>query len=206
MRLAGQKNSATRGAMAHPPRKTARGSSAAGASGPLVGLPPIAGAEARALVLGSMPGEVSLAASQYYAHPQNAFWKVFDALLGAGPGLDYDDRVAILVRSGVAVWDVVRSCEREGSPDSAIVRGSVVVNDFGAFVAAHPQLRLVVCNGATARSFFLRYVAPHQGEGVARLRVVQAPSTSPAHASMPLRAKIAAWSEALRDVVECRAL
>ena len=157
-------------------------------------------------MLGSMPGEASLAAGQYYAHPQNAFWKVFDALLGAGPGLDYDDRVAILVRSGVAVWDVVRSCEREGSLDSAIVRGSVVVNDFGAFVAAHPQLRLVVCNGATARSFFLRYVAPHQGEGVARLRVVQAPSTSPAHASMPLRAKIAAWSEALRDVVECRAV
>lgn len=187
------------------PARTARGASAEGGA-TLVGLPPIVGAGARALVLGSMPGEASLAAGQYYAHPQNAFWKVFDALLGAGPELDYAARVDVLVRAGVAVWDVVRSCERQGSLDSAIVRGSVVVNDFGAFVAAHPQLRLVVCNGATARSFFARYVAPHQGEAVARLRVVQAPSTSPAHASMSLRAKIAAWSEALRDVVECRLL
>lgn len=206
MRLVGVENAATRDAMSSRPRKASREASTDKPAGARTGLPPIVGAGARALVLGSMPGEASLAAGRYYAHPQNAFWKVFGALLGAGPELDYADRVDRLVRAGVAVWDVVRSCEREGSLDSAIVRGSVVVNDFSAFVAAHPQLRLVVCNGATARSFFARYVGPHQGEAVARLRVVQAPSTSPAHASMPLRAKIAAWGEALRDVVECRAL
>ena len=173
--------------------------------GPLRGLPPIARSDAVALVLGSMPGAASLEAQRYYAHPQNAFWKVFGALVGASPDLDYAQRTEALLRARVAVWDVIQSCERPGSLDSAIRRASVVPNDFDAFVGAHPTLRLVVCNGATARSFFARYVVPHASPAVRSLRVVQAPSTSPAHAAMSLCAKIAAWQQALAGVVECAA-
>jgi hypoxanthine-DNA glycosylase len=173
--------------------------------GPLRGLPPIARSDAVALVLGSMPGTASLEAQRYYAHPYNAFWKVFGALVGASPELDYAQRTEALLRARIAVWDVVQSCERLGSLDSAIRRASVVPNDFDAFVAAHPQLRLVVCNGATARSFFARYVVPHASDAVRALRVVLAPSTSPAHAAMTLPDKIAAWRQALAGVVECAA-
>lgn len=172
---------------------------------PLRGLPPIARSDAVALVLGSMPGTASLQAQRYYAHPQNSFWKVFGALVGARPDLGYAERTDALLRARIAVWDVVQSCDRRGSLDSAIRRASVVPNDFDAFVAAHPQLRLVICNGATARSFFARYVVPHASDAVRSLRVVQAPSTSPAHASMTICAKIAAWRGALVGVVECAA-
>lgn len=169
----------------------------------LVGLPPLSRPDALALVVGSMPGAASLAAQQYYAHPRNAFWPVMGALFGAGPELEYPARVARLLEARVAVWDVARSCRRDGSLDSAIERDSVEPNDLAAFVAAHRELRLVVCNGGTARAFFSRYVLPRAGDAVRALSIVQAPSTSPAHASMSLRAKIAAWRMAVRSVVEC---
>jgi len=179
----------------NPPRRAASSS--------LVGLPPLSRPDASALVVGSMPGAASLAAQQYYAHPRNAFWPVMGELFGAAPSLEYPARVARLLDARVAVWDVVRACRRDGSLDSAIERDSVEPNDFAAFVAAHRDLRLVVCNGGTARAFFLRYVLPHADDAVRCLSIVQAPSTSPAHASMTLRAKTAAWRAALRSVVEC---
>lgn len=150
-----------------------------------------------------MPGAASLAAQQYYAHPRNAFWTVMGELFGAVPSLDYSARVARLLDARVAVWDVVRACRRDGSLDSAIERESVEPNDFAAFVAAHRDLRLVVCNGGTARAFLARYVLPHAGDAIRALAVVQVPSTSPAHAAMPIRAKIAAWRAAIETVVEC---
>lgn len=159
----------------------------------LRGLPPIENPDARALVLGSMPGGQSLLTARYYAHPQNLFWPVMGELLGADPTLPYDERLARLREAGVALWDVIATCEREGSLDSAI-RGAVA-NDFGAFFAAHPSLRAVLFNGAAAETTFRRQVPPEVvPPGV---QLVRLPSTSPANRGLAADAKLASWRDAL---------
>ncbi|HVY06272.1 MAG TPA: DNA-deoxyinosine glycosylase [Burkholderiales bacterium] len=155
------------------------------------GFAPIATKASRVLVLGSMPGKKSLDARQYYAHPHNAFWKIMGRMFGAGPDLAYEERVAALARAGVAVWDVLESCSREGSLDASIDEASIVVNDFRAFFDAHPGIRHVFFNGAKAEHSFNRYV--RTDVDVANLRFTRLPSTSPAHASIALPQKIKAW-------------
>lgn len=150
---------------------------------------------ARVLILGSMPGVASLAAQQYYAHPRNGFWPIMARIAGFDAAAPYGERVAALARAGIAVWDVLQSCVRPGSLDSAIQAGTRVPNDFASFFAEHPGIRLVGFNGAEAQQSFVRYVQPSlQVEGV---RFVRLPSTSPAHA-MAFERKLAAWCEALR--------
>lgn len=159
----------------------------------LHGLPPIENPNARALVLGSMPGGRSLSTGRYYAHPQNLFWTFMGRIVGAGPELPYDRRVTQLRDSGVALWDVIATCEREGSLDAAI-RGAVA-NDFAAFFKAHPELRAVLFNGAAADDVFRKQV-PRE---VVPKRVVllRLPSTSPANRSIATADKEAAWRDAL---------
>ncbi|WP_462115547.1 DNA-deoxyinosine glycosylase, partial [Lysobacter xanthus] len=155
----------------------------------LQGLPPIENPEARALILGSMPGGASLRRGLYYAHPQNLFWALMGELVGASPALPYDARVERLRASGVALWDVIGTCEREGSLDSAI-RGAIA-NDFGAFFAGHRALRAVLFNGATAETTFRRQVpADVLPSGVSLVRL---PSTSPANRSLSTADKTAQW-------------
>jgi double-stranded uracil-DNA glycosylase len=154
---------------------------------------PIAPPSARVLILGSMPGEASLRARQYYAFPHNQFWPIMGALFGAGRELPYARRVARLRARRVAVWDVLRRCERAGSLDGAIVRGSEVPNDFAAFFRAHRALRAVFFNGARAQQAFARLVAPRLGDAAPRVVYERLPSTSPAHAGLSAAAKLAAW-------------
>ena len=160
---------------------------------------PIQNREARVLVLGSMPGAASLLAGRYYAYPHNAFWPIMGELFGAGPAVAYQKRVQILKRAGLALWDVMASCVREGSLDSAIDEASIVPNDFPAFFDAHPSLKHVFFNGTKAEHCFARYVRPRISErGLVFTRL---PSTSPAHASLSLQKKISAWrvvAEALK--------
>ena len=92
------------------------------------------------LVLGSMPGVTSLRLQQYYGHPQNAFWKIVGAVLGFDPASPYAQRMAALVQCRVALWDVLASCARDGSLDSAIDDASAVANDFAAFFKTHPHI------------------------------------------------------------------
>jgi hypoxanthine-DNA glycosylase len=152
---------------------------------------PIEDRASRVLVLGSMPGAASLLAGQYYAYPHNAFWPIMGTLFGAGPTVAYRKRILILKRAGMALWDVLDSCVREGSLDADIDEGSIVPNNFQAFFAAHPRLRYVFFNGAKAEACFRRYVKLDlAGHGLSFSRL---PSTSPAHASLSLPQKLKAW-------------
>jgi TDG/mug DNA glycosylase family protein len=154
--------------------------------------PPIASASARVLILGTMPGKVSLRERQYYAHPQNAFWRIVGGIVGFDPSNPYPDRVAAVQAAGIAVWDVLKSCIRPSSMDSAIDAASAVPNDFATFLAKHPRIQRICFNGATAEALFTKHVRPHLAAkpDVQHMRL---PSTSPANASVPLSEKIRAW-------------
>jgi hypoxanthine-DNA glycosylase len=156
------------------------------------GFPPVAGADARVLILGSLPGAMSLARREYYALPRNAFWPIMGRLVGAAPELPYAERLRRLTAHRIALWDVCASAFRPGSLDAAILPGSVVANDFPAFFAAHPGLALICFNGAKAADLFARLAAAPPAIGRARL-----PSTSPAHAGLPFADKLARWRHAL---------
>lgn len=155
------------------------------------GFPPIANREARILILGSMPGRASLAAGQYYAHAQNAFWPIMSELLGMDVRASYNTRTMALKSARIALWDVLRSCAREGSLDTMIAKDSEVANDFVSFFSTHPRITHVYFNGAKAEACFRRHVLPMIWDrGLAYLRL---PSTSPANASMRLERKLLAW-------------
>ena len=161
------------------------------------GFPPLARPDARILVLGSMPSLESLARGRYYAHPRNAFWPIMTRLFGLR-ATAWAERAEELTAHGVAVWDVLRACRRDGSLDSAIDESSIVTNDFAAFFRAHPEIRRVFFNGAKAESVYRRRVLPALGPDAAALPLRRLPSTSPAHAGLDLEQKTAAWRELLR--------
>lgn len=152
---------------------------------------PLLGEHPTRLVLGSMPGQASLAAARYYAHPRNAFWPIMGELFGAHPQLDYPQRVAKLTGAGVAVWDVLGECVRPGSLDSEIRREGRVANDFSALLQANPGITAIYFNGGMAAELFRRIVLPALGESPPGLH--RLPSTSPANARMSLADKLAAW-------------
>ncbi len=162
----------------------------------LKGFPPIADRRARVLILGSMPSEASLAANEYYAFRYNQFWRIAGEMTGVAPDAPYSHRKAALKRCRIALWDVVASCVRPGSLDSAIRDDSIRANDFAAFLAAHPAICRICFNGRKAESAWLRSVAPTLRDSQAlEYRVL--PSTSPAHAGMSYRAKLKVWRSAI---------
>ena len=160
--------------------------------------PPAAKPGARALILGSMPGVASLHANQYYAHPRNLFWPFMGVLLGATPDLPYEQRLARLNEQGVALWDVLASCERAGSLDGSIARESEIPNDFATLLASQPKLERICLNGSKAAQAFERHVAKPNPQLIAGLQIINLPSTSPANAGKTYEAKLAAWSDALK--------
>lgn len=142
-----------------------------------------------------MPSEASLAARQYYAHPRNAFWPLLLDLLGEAPTASYARRVAAAKRAGVAVWDVLASCRRPGSLDSAIVRDSERPNDIPALLICRPSIAAIAINGSKARQIFNRFFAQEKAfSGIAALHL---PSTSPANAGMTFEQKREAWQAVL---------
>jgi hypoxanthine-DNA glycosylase len=162
--------------------------------------PPIAAADARVLVLGTMPSVASLARRQFYGHPQNAFWPIMGRLFGAGLELPYEERKQVLCNSGVAVWDVLRECQREGSLDSAIEADSEVANDFLAFFAQHTRIHSIFFNGTKAETAFRRHVLADVDALDRNFRFTRLPSTSPAHAGRNFAQKLAAWRAVQRAV------
>ena len=155
---------------------------------------PQVGAGCRVLVLGTAPSRRSLELQQSYAHPQNLFWPFMGELYDAGPELPYAERIARLHRRGVGIWDVLESCERPGSLDSAIRADSEVPNDIPALLERYPSITVLAVNGAKALQVFRRRIEPAivtaRREG---LVVLALPSTSPANASIPRARKLERW-------------
>ena len=158
----------------------------------LLGLPPIISGNTRLLVLGSFPSVASLARQQYYAHPQNQFWKILQAIWPDSLRLtsvdSYEKRSEWVLARGLGVWDVYAACERLGSLDAAIRNREV--NDFASLVRGHPQLRGIAHNGGES----FRHAKYTASLG---LPVYKLPSTSPANASWSFERKLAAWREVM---------
>ncbi|AIY41201.1 G:T/U mismatch-specific uracil/thymine DNA-glycosylase [Collimonas arenae] len=149
--------------------------------------PPVIDQQVRTLILGSLPGAKSLAHSEYYAHPQNRFWKLLAEVISIDlPGLPYAQRLQTLLEHGIGLWDVVAEAHRDGSLDSNI--RDHVQNDLPSLVATLPQLRTIAFNGGTAARLGLKEL----GEQAGRYRIVLLPSSSPAY-TKPYAEKRAAW-------------
>lgn len=179
------------------------------AAGQIRSFPPLEAADTRVLVLGTMPGEASLRAGRYYAHPRNAFWPIMIALATGrhradrdhALALSYDERVRLLADAGFAVWDVLAQCERRGSLDTAIRSDTLVPNAIGRLVARQPSLATIAFNGRKAEALFARHVAQALASAVGDRALVyrSLPSTSPAMARLSLDAKFERWHAALAD-------
>lgn len=161
----------------------------------LIAFPPLVNANSRLLILGSMPSVESLRKQEYYAHPRNSFWRIIHDLWGQSQPADYEQCAKFLLDHELALWDVLASCRRIGSADSAI--RDAVANDFPAFFQSWPQLRWVCFNGQTAANLFDRFVLKPRGCSVVTelhpgLTAFQLGSTSPAHA-IPYDKSLADW-------------
>lgn len=156
----------------------------------LTAFTPIEAADARVLILGSMPSQESLKQQAYYAHPRNQFWRIVCQLLNATCPEAYSERCSILVVNGIALWDVLESCRREGSADSAI--RDEVPNDFQRFFRGHPKLEAVLFNGMKAYQLYEKHFLDADLEIGQGLKLYRLPSTSPAHA-VGYEVKLEAW-------------
>ncbi len=152
---------------------------------PRKGLRPLYGATPRVLVLGSFPSVLSLVQKEYYGNPKNRFWAVMEELFAIPAAGPYQERTRCLVQEGIALWDVLGGCTREGSADSRI--RDPVPNDIAGFVSAHPSLRLVALNGRVAGNLYHRFA---QVQGIP---AVILPSTSPANAAVTFAEKVRQW-------------
>jgi len=150
-------------------------------------MPPVGAGDARLLILGSLPGDASLAAQHYYAHPTNQFWRLLGLAIGEDlAALDYRDRLDRLAARGIALWDVVADATRSGSLDGAI--RSVRPNPLADFVATHPRLAAIGFNGRTAAAIGRRALV-----GIGDIALVDLPSSSAAF-TRPLPQKLRDWA------------
>ena len=158
--------------------------------GRITAFAPVAPPGARVLILGSMPSVESLNQGFYYAHPRNAFWPILAGVFGEPIPADIPGRIALLTRHDIALWDVLESCERQGSLDSAIRQPAP--NDFEGLFRRCPRIGRILFNGGTAERLFMKWGKPFlAGRYCQRL-----PSTSPAY-TLSYERKLALWRQAL---------
>jgi len=159
--------------------------------------PPIIGTSPKILILGSSPGIISLKKQQYFAHPRNAFWPIMAELFSIDVSLGYEHCVEQCQKLPLVIWDSLKQCRREGSLDSAIEKESVVANDFAGLFTQYSQIQHVFCNGGSSYQWFKRLALPTL---LTNPKVVQLPSTSPAHAAMSFEQKLKHW-RGIEDVL-----
>ncbi|MEA1987727.1 MAG: DNA-deoxyinosine glycosylase [Pseudomonadota bacterium] len=162
-----------------------------------LGFKPIVSSNPQLLVLGTMPSVESLNQAFYYAHPRNAFWPIMQSLVNM-PINTIDDKIALVDKAGLAVWDVLESCDRQGSLDSAIK--SPQANDFESFLVHYEKINTICFNGKKAEQLFKRYVLKEQ-KIPNHIRYIVLPSTSPANASITVEDKRLFWQEKLSNLV-----
>lgn len=150
--------------------------------------PPVARADARILILGSLPGMRSLHAQAYYAHDQNCFWRMLEALFAIPAQLPYAQRCQAVMAAGLAIWDVCQSAQRSGSLDSAIQANTVIANDIHHLLNYCPAIDLIAFNGQSAYQLFKRHV-----QLTKEIPILVLPSTSPANARMTFEQKLEKW-------------
>lgn len=152
------------------------------------GLPPIADNNSRILILGSFPSEQSLTKQQYYANPQNHFWKILFEIFKQPFTVDYEKRLQLLAKHKIALWDVIAQCERSGSSDNKIKNEKA--NDLKSIIKQYPNITHVLFNGIKPVEYFVKH---KMSEG--RLTPVPSlPSTSPANTHLTLEEKTEHWS------------
>lgn len=161
---------------------------------------PVVDNNSRVLILGSIPGKESLRMRQYYAHPRNVFWRLVYNIFGCEVQDDYDLRISFLKEKGIALWDVYKSCTREGSLDSNI--RDEELNDVAGLLESYPGIKVVFCNGGEAEKKFSIKILRNLNRPVPYKRLY---STSPANASIPFGKKYENWLQ-LRNAVENRIL
>ena len=160
----------------------------------LTGLAPIVGEHPKILILGSMPSVASLEKQQYYGHPRNAFWPLLAHCLSFELERDYAKNVELIKQRSIAVWDVIGQCERPGSLDSAIIKGSEVLNPIKSLLEKNREIQAIGLNGGTAAALFTKHCLPGSfGSGEVKIKILNLPSTSPANAGMTFEQKCAKW-------------
>lgn len=159
---------------------------------------PIEDKDCLILILGTIASEESLRRGQYYGHGKNKFWPLIYALFEEEYEDDYEKRKRFLLSRGIALWDVVKSCERQGSLDSNI--RNPVINDFESFFKSHPRIKRVFFNGRKAYDLFKRNVGFDNGD----MKFTYLKSTSPAHAAASFEDKLEDWGKILRALEETK--
>jgi hypoxanthine-DNA glycosylase len=156
----------------------------------LKGLAPVVDARSRVLILGSFPGPMSLAKREYYAYPQNQFWKIISDITGAKAPSSYARKISSLRRGGLALWDVIYSCRRHDASDTSI--SDPVYNDIRGLIKRYPGIKKIFCNGGKS------YAVCTARLGDPGIPVVRLPSTSPANASLSYARKLREWRKISR--------
>jgi hypoxanthine-DNA glycosylase len=158
------------------------------------GFPPIAESGAKVLVLGTLPGGMSLEKGEYYAQPRNSFWRIMADLFGVATDLPYSVRTQRIAGYGVALWDVCKTAYRPGSLDASIRAGSEQPNDFTTLYGEHRLIKVICFNGAKAGAMYKNKVLPELPSEFKEMKSAVLPSTSAANAAMPYSDKLRLWS------------
>lgn len=162
---------------------------------------PIVASNSKILILGSIPSVKSLTEQQYYGNPQNAFWWIMGHLLRFDNTIDYKLRTSQLLENKIALWDVLQSCERQGSLDSAIKSTSIVPNDFKELLQKYPSINKILFNGTKSETEFKKRVLPTIKKSHPDIQYQLLPSSSPAMATLSKSAKLAIWKNSFNNLI-----
>lgn len=154
--------------------------------------PPVAEDNPKILILGSMPGVESLRLQQYYAYKYNSFWYIMGKLFQFDSNIDYESKKKHLIKNKVALWDVLKTCERSGSLDTSIKNHTIMINDFKSFFKKHKTIQYIFFNGTRASTEFTKKVLPSIKSNTIK-EFIKLPSTSPAMASLTKEQKLSKW-------------